>query len=140
VLLLLFWQPPGAIAQPATSYTLKVCPQGASCATPVLTHTLPASEVVCGQSKSAGPTDTVANPRFVRWDDPAAVNQFDCVWDSGATSGPLFSLPFSTTIIYDAVLSATNSVGTGAESARSNPFNRPGSLPAARTGLRVLGS
>ena len=129
-----------AAAQPITSYTLKVCVRGTDCSSPVQTQTIPVSEVRTGQPKVAAPTGTIQNPRYVRWDDPASPSTLDVVWDSGATSGQLFSLPFSTTLVYDSVITATNSAGVGPESARSNPFSRPGSAPAVPTGLRVTGS
>lgn len=128
-----------AEAQAVTSYTFKVCTRGAACTTPITTYTIPAAEVQSGQPKVPTPPGTVSNPRYVRWDDPNNPT-LDMVWDSGASSGPLFALPFSTTLVYDATIAAVNAVATGPESPRSNPFNRPGSPPAALTGLRVTGS
>lgn len=139
-LALLLW-PALAHAQAVTNYTFKVCVQGSDCGTPVTTYVIPATEVVCSRQKSPPPGGIVSNPRYVDWDDPAAPSTADCRWDSGASSGPLFSLPFSTTIVYVSTLTAVNSAGVPSpESAPSNPFNRPGLAPAARTGLRVTGS
>ena len=126
-----------AEAQPATAYPFKVCVQGQACTAPVQTYSIPAAEVQCNQATVTPAPGTVHNGRFVRWDDPTNANR-DCVWDSGATSGPLWSLPFSTTIVYDAVIQESNAAGTSPESARSNPFDRPGSVPNVLTGLRIV--
>lgn len=133
---LLLWLPTLASAQAITSYQFRVFAQGASA--PTVTHAIPASEVQCGQTKQAPPSGTVPNPRYLSWDDPANA-ALDCRWDSGATSGPLFALPFSSSIVYEGRLSAINAAGTGPESAASNPFSRPGLVPAVLTGVRVSG-
>ena len=126
--------PTAAQAQPVTGYTLAVYLRGGDA--PTVTHAVPAAEVVCGQPRQTAPA-VVANPRYVRWNDPSAP-ALDCVWDSGATAGPLFALPFSPTQEYDATLRAVNTAGASPESARSNPFSRPGVAPAVLSGLRVL--
>lgn len=140
-LLAMLWALPSlTLAQTVTAYPFKVCTQGQPCTTPVTTYAIPAAEVQCGQPKTATPTGTVSNPRYVIWNDPASPTTADCRWDSGTTSGPLFALPFSSSITYDAIIQAVNAAGPSPESARSNPFNRPGSSPVALTGLRVTGS
>lgn len=126
-----------ALAQAITGYTMNVYQQGATTATS--SHTFPVSELTCGQPRVIPPPN-VSNPRYVRIFDPANPSTLDCVWDSGATSGPLYSIPFSPTTVYEVALRANNAAGPGPESARSNPFNRPGTVPAAPPQPRVTGS
>jgi hypothetical protein len=125
-----------AMAQPTTGYEFRIYAQGG--AAPISSYAFLASEVTCGRP-SVSTTGTVANPRYLRWSDPAN-GALDCVWDSGATSGPLFSLPFSSSLVYEGSLRATNVAGAGSESARSNLFTRPGAVPGTLGNLRVTGS
>lgn len=127
----LLW-PCSVSAQSITSYPYKIYNQGA--AQPLQSATFQSANVTCGQAKTAPPSGTVANPSVVRFDDPSDKTK-DCVWtDPG--NGILFSLPFGATV-YESTIAGTNTVGTSPESARSNLFTRPGSVPTVLTGLRV---
>lgn len=118
-----------AEAQTPTGYLLKVFVQGAT--SPLMTHTIPAANVQCGQAKVTIPA---VNPNAALWDDPADKAK-DCVYvDTG--TGPLLALPFGT-VTYEATLAVVNVAGTSADSARSNPFQQPGQVSAIATGLRV---
>ena len=101
------------------------------------TYDIPASQVQCGQVRVNPPTGTVANPTTFRW-QLQPTDTTDCVWTDPGT-GPLFALPVSGTE-YDATVSAINTAGESPESARSNPFTRPGSPPATLTNVRVTRS
>jgi hypothetical protein len=89
-----------------------------------------AANVTCNldpASVTVGP-----NPSKASWDDPVNAGKA-CVWTDPGT-GPLTSTPFGGN--YEATLTATNSAGTSAESARA-PFTHPGVVPPAVTGLRL---
>lgn len=119
--------PAAARAQAITEYTLAIYLQGG--ATPISTpQALPASAFICGQPRVAA-TSATANPSRIRIEDPAAPT-LDCVYADTGT-GPLLALPFNPTAVYEVTLSATNTVGTGPASVRSNSFSRPGSVPNA---------
>lgn len=124
--------PAGADAQPATSYSVRIYAQGG--AAPISTYDIPAAQVTCGLAKLVVGTAT-ANPTRISWDDPADATK-DCRWTDAGT-GPLFALPFSSTLIYEMTLRAVNSVGPTPESGRSNPFSRPGAVPPTPGHLRV---
>lgn len=119
-----------ASAQSITAYPLKVYNVGAS--SPLSTTDLLAANVVCNQT--APTTTSPVNPMRAIWDDPDNAGKV-CVWTDPGT-GPLASLPFGATV-YEATLSATNAAGTSPESNRAS-FSRPGVIPGARTGLRVV--
>jgi hypothetical protein len=123
-----------AQAQTLTGFVLDIYIQGGG--SPTVSHTIPLTEVDCTQARVAQ-TGTVSNPRYVRWDSHIIATN-DCLWDSGATSGPLFSLPFSPTTTYEARLKGVNATGTGPASDPSNPFTRPGAVPAAPANLRII--
>lgn len=123
----------GVDAQTVTSYRLNIYIQGAG--TPTTSFDFAAAQVTCGQARPTGGGGTVANPNQARWEDPANAT-LDCVWTDNGT-GPLFALPFNPAVTYDSALVAVNIAGPGAESARSNPFTRPGVVPPARTNFRV---
>ena len=118
-------------AQTVTSYTLKIFNQGAPA--PLTTTVLPATNFVCNQPQPASTTNT-ANPTTIAFNDPLNAGQACLYVDPG--TGPLFSLPFGTGT-YTATVAATNSVGTSADSAVSNPFTRPGVVAAVPTAVRV---
>lgn len=117
---------------PATSYELQITGTSSS------TYSFAASTVICNSPTEPG-TAGIVNPRFVVWDDPNAANRF-CYHDTGASTGPLFALPFGD---YSALLVAiaTTTGGTQARSLPSNnfPFSRlvP---PVTRTGVHVRGA
>lgn len=121
-----------ADAQPITGYQLRIFAQGG--AAPISTFDIPASAVTCGLPKIAVGTAT-ANPTRARWDDPSDATR-DCGWTDNGT-GPLFALPFSSTLIYEATLRSVNVAGPSPESARSNPFSRPGAVPPTPGNLRL---
>lgn len=100
------------------------------------TYDFPASQVVCGQVRVNPPAGVVANPVQFRWEDPANAS-LDCVWTDAGT-GPLFALPVGTAN-YEATLQGISEAGlVSNESARSNPFWRPGSPPATPTQFRLV--
>lgn len=100
------------------------------------TYDFPASQVMCGQVRVSPPAGVVANPTQFRWEDPANAS-LDCVWTDAGT-GPLFALPVGADN-YDATLQGISEAGlTSDESARSNPFWRPGSPPATPTQFRLV--
>jgi hypothetical protein len=121
-----------AVAQPVTSYRLAIYNVGG--ATPITSFDFPAAQVDCAQP-FVTVTGTQLNASQVRWQNPANA-ALDCVWNDPGT-GPLFALPFSTTLTYNVGLRATNLAGFSAESIRSNPFQRPGSVLAAPALPRV---
>lgn len=126
------WRPVSSDAQALTGYQLRLYLAGG--AAPLSTYDLQASAVTCGQPKTTV-TGTATNPRVVAWDDPANP-ALDCRWTDPGT-GPLLALPFSPTTTYTAAIVAINAAGASPESARSNPFTRPGATPAAPANLRV---
>lgn len=95
---------------------------------------IPVSSVLCGLVPSSPVTTLVANPTQFKFTDP--VNALlECAYtDPG--NGPLVTLPVGTQE-YDAALIAANAAGQSAEGTRSNPFWRPGSVPAILTNFRV---
>lgn len=127
------WLPASSAAQSVTSYQLRVYLAGA--ASPLTTFDFAAGAVTCGQPKAAA-SATVTNPTTVAWDDPGNA-ALDCRWTDTGT-GPLFALPFSVTNTYTSALVAINAAGASAESARSNPFSRPGSPAAAPVNVRLV--
>ncbi len=118
-----------AHAQSIVRWTIRIYNQGAP--SPLTTPVdLLAANVTCNLDPAtviSGP-----NPTKAVWDDPAAVGKV-CVWTDPGT-GPILSTPFGGT--YEATLTATNSAGTSAESARA-PFTHPGLVPPVVTGLRL---
>lgn len=116
-----------ASAQQIDSYVLRSYAVGAP--TPTSTFTFLSSAVTCNLPQPSGTLSNV-NPTRVIWNDPNITGRA-CIWtDPG--SGPLFALPIGN---YEATLTATNSVGTSAETARV-PFSKQ-SVPAVVTGLRL---
>lgn len=126
------WRPASSDAQTVTGYQLRLYLAGG--AAPLSTYDLQASAVQCDQPKTTV-TGTAVNPRMVAWDNPANPAT-DCRWTDPGT-GPLLALPFSPTTTYTATIVAINAAGSSPESARSNPFTRPGATPAAPANLRV---
>lgn len=120
-----------AHAQTVTSYTLTIYAAGTS--TLIGTPTaIPAASFVCNQPM---PTGVTVNPNKVVFVDPGNAGQACIYTDAGA--GPLSTLPFGGAS-YEATVSATNSVGSSAESARALPFTHPGALPSVPTGVKVI--
>lgn len=129
--------PAAVSAQTVTGLDVGVYIQGGGTGA-VTTFSLTMASATCGQA-SVAPPAVVHNPRYVRVEDPANA-ALDCVWDTGASSGPLIALPFSSTIVYVARGQYVNVAGRGPESANSNPFDRPGTAPAsAPLRLRIVG-
>lgn len=125
-----------ATAQPAPTVTYRARIYNTTIAGLATTYDFPASQVVCGQTRVNPPAGVVANPVQFRWEDPANAS-LDCVWTDAGT-GPLFALPVGTDN-YDATLQGISEAGlVSAESARSNPFWRPGSPPATPTQVRLI--
>lgn len=121
-------------AQTITEWRLAIYLQGG--ATPISTFTIPLASAQCGQP-TVPVTGTQINPTQIRWEDPAAP-ALDCRYvDSG--TGPLLALPFNPTAVYDSTLRAVNTAGQSAESPRSNPFSRPGTVPSVPGRLRIGG-
>ncbi len=118
-----------AHAQTINKWTIKVYNAGAlsPLSAPV---DLLATNVTC----NLDPATVISgqNPTKAVWDDIANTGKV-CVWTDPGT-GPLTSTPFGGT--YEATLTATNSAGTSAESARA-PFTHPGLVPPVVTGLRL---
>lgn len=121
-----------AFAQAPTSYTLKISNQGASA--PFTTAVLPATAFVCGLTPKIVVTTTSVNPAKVVIDDPADITK-DCVYTDPGT-GPIFALPFGTQV-YTATIVATYPAGVSADSNVSNPFQKPGVVGSAPSGLRL---
>lgn len=121
-----------ASAQPVTKWTQRIYAAGAS---QPLSAPL---DLVVGQNATcnvdpATLTTQASNPQGIAWDDPANIGK-SCVYrDSG--TGPLLSTPFGGS--FEVTITATNSVGTSAESARV-PFSHPGAVAATVTGLRPV--
>ena len=130
----LFLLPTATEAQSVTEYRLGIYIQGGL--SPITSVSLPVSAFVCGQPKVAV-TGTQVNPSRMRMDDPTNA-ALDCVYVDPGT-GPLLALPFNPTTIYEGTLRAANTAGVSVESARSNPFSRPGTIPPAPVGLRIGG-
>lgn len=119
-----------AHAQPITKWTLRVYNAGAS--TPLSAPAdLLAANVACNVDP-ATVVATSANPLRAAFDDPATAGKA-CVWTDPGT-GPLQSTPFGGN--FEATLTATNSAGTSAESARA-PFTHPGVAPPVPTGVKL---
>ena len=133
LLAVLLLAPAPVRAQAITAYTLRIYAQGAS--QPTTTAVLQATDFVCNQATVPAPTGTILNPNKIALTDPDHAGK-DCLYtDAGA--GPLLAIPWSGTT-YTATLAATNSAGTGPESAASNPFGRPGTAPPAPAAPRVF--
>jgi hypothetical protein len=118
-----------ASAQTITKWTIRTYNQGAPSPLTAPVDLL-AANVTCNidpATLTVGP-----NPTKAAWDDILNVGKV-CVWTDPGT-GPLVSTPFGGT--YEATLTATNSAGTSAESARA-PFTHPGLVPPVVTGLRL---
>ncbi len=114
-------------AQPVTKWTIRVYNQGA--AQPISPPTdLLAANVICGLDPSA--LTPSPNPLKAAWNDVANAGKV-CMWADPGT-GPLLSTPFGGN--YEATLTATNTAGTSAESARA-PFTHPGTVPPVPAGL-----
>jgi hypothetical protein len=119
-----------AQAQAVEKWTLKVYNAGAQA--PLSTTDFLAGSVTCNVDPASIVVVSGVNPTRAIWDDPGASGKV-CTWlDDG--SGPLRSTPIGGS--YEASLSASNSVGTSAESARV-PFSHPGTVPSVPTGLRL---
>lgn len=124
-----------ASAQPTTGYQVKVLNQS----TNAIVENLPITpaQVTCGQTPKVPPqSGTVVNPRKLIFDDPAAPTTADCIYTDPGPGGIFSSLPFGSTV-YVATVAATNSAGTGPDSAPTGPFTHPGAPPAVLTGVRV---
>ena len=119
-----------ASAQAITGYDFRIYNQGAQ--QPLQGPT--ALVVVCNQTLPPTPTGSVSNPTTVFFKDPVNAGK-GCLYTDPGT-GLLSSLPFGAPN-YEATVSAKNSVGSSPESARSNLFTRPGSLPGAPQGLGI---
>lgn len=118
-----------AHAQPISKWTIRTYSAGAPAPLSAPVDLL-AANVTCNVDPATitpGP-----NPAKAGWDDPVNFGKL-CVWTDPGT-GPLLSTPFGGT--YEATLTATNSAGTSAESARA-PFTHPGVAPPVVTGLRL---
>jgi hypothetical protein len=125
------WASAAAAQTTLTSYELRFYQGGA---TPTSAIAFPAGATTCGQTVVPTPVASV-NPRFARWDDPAAANR-QCVYDLTTAVGgnPIPAFPVGQ---YTARLVVTDSVGlSSTESSDSNPFFRA-DPPAAPTGLSL---
>lgn len=120
-----------ASAQAITQWTLRTYIVGAVAPLVPAAVLLPAN-VTCNQPAPVGAVNV--NPNRAVWTDPVNVGM-TCQWTDPGT-GPLASVPFGGA--YESTLTATNSVGTSAESAPRSPFTRPGLAPAVPTGLQVV--
>lgn len=120
-----------------TEYTLNVYRADAQTGSPISSFVFQAGDAVCNLPITVNPPATTTNPRYIRWDDPA-VPARECAFDTGTSSGVLFSMPLGGP--YVAKLIATTVTGgvpfTSEASAASNPFVR-GQAPAIPARVRV---
>lgn len=123
-----------AQAQSISQYELAIYLQGG--VSPVTTATIPVSAWTCGQPVVTV-TGTQVNPSRIRMQDPANA-ALDCVYSDPGT-GPLLALPFNPTAVYEGALRAVNAAGSSGESARSNLFTRPGTVPSVPARVRIGG-
>lgn len=114
-------------AQSITKWTLRVYNVGAAAPLTPPADLLPAN-VICGLDPAA--IVPSPNPLKAAWNDVANVGKV-CLWADPGT-GPLLSTPFGGS--FEATLTASNTAGTSAESARV-PFLHPGVVPNVPTGL-----
>lgn len=119
-----------ASAQTITQWTARVYLAGAAAplSPPAV---LLAVNVACGQAKITGSN---VNPTKFAFQDPSNP-LLDCVWLDDGT-GILASTPFGGN--FETTLTATNSLGTSAESSPRTPFTHPGSLPGVPLAFRAL--
>jgi hypothetical protein len=124
-----------ASAQAVTAYPFRVYNQGAPAPLygPV---DVAASAFACGQTPPPPPSGTVSNPGRLVITDPSDPTKVCIYTDPGNATGVLFAVPFVTTPL-EGTLAAKNGAGTGPESARSNLFTHPGSVPSAPPGFRI---
>jgi hypothetical protein len=94
------------------------------------------SQMQCGVPVIPAPTAVVQNPNTYTVTDPTN-GTLDCRYVEPA-GGPLFMLQFDTQLVYVARARWINLVGPGELSTSSNPFTRPGALPAIPSSLRIV--
>lgn len=121
-----------------THYTFTTHFEATPNGTPISTYEFMKAGALCDQP-IVTITSLQQNPRYIRWADPERPTR-DCVLDTGASSGVLFSLPFGGRYI-GKLTSRVTSGGiefNAGPSAPSNPFVR-GAAPAPVTNVRVGG-